>query len=384
MSMKILLADDSITIQKVIGIIFGGDEYALTVVDNGKAAVEKALEISPDVLLIDALMPGMSGYEVCETIRANPALSAKPILILTGSFEPFDEDKAKGCGADDFLAKPFESQQIVAKVKELYELGESRTSTPTQTEPTPAQTFDIPPVIPVETPIAAEPDQEIKPDDIWGAFTSAPEPEAEVPFQAAMPESAIDSDVFAIVNEEPEVQIVPPQTPPSSPADSPADQWLPVEEQAFEFKEETFAELPSAALSGQAPLEDVSFGEISFEEVQINEPAASITEADSFEVPAAAEFSEPVASFTETIIPAFTEPDVQPYSPSASLVTEPVAEFQAQPVAAASIAPLTEEQLKAAIAGVSQEVIQRIVWEVVPELAETLIKEAIDRIKKGL
>ena len=57
MSIKILLADDSITIQKVIGIIFGGEDYSLAVVDNGKAAVDKALEIVPDILLIDALMP---------------------------------------------------------------------------------------------------------------------------------------------------------------------------------------------------------------------------------------------------------------------------------------------------------------------------------------
>src|SRR5450631_4058708 len=134
MSIKILLADDSITIQKVIGIIFGSEEYSLTVVDNGKAAVEKALEIIPDILLIDALMPGMSGYEVCEQIRATPELAAKPILLLTGSFEPFDETKAKSCGADDFLSKPFESQQIVTKVRELVELGSSRTSAPAAAE----------------------------------------------------------------------------------------------------------------------------------------------------------------------------------------------------------------------------------------------------------
>ncbi|HEY5522345.1 MAG TPA: response regulator, partial [Desulfuromonadaceae bacterium] len=126
MSIKVLVADDSITIQKVIGIIFGGDEYSLTVVDNGKAAVDKAREINPDILLIDALMPGMTGYEVAEAVRSIPSLSAKPILILTGSFEPFDEEKAKKCGADDYIAKPFESQQIIAKVKELLEFGRSR------------------------------------------------------------------------------------------------------------------------------------------------------------------------------------------------------------------------------------------------------------------
>lgn len=141
MSIKVLVADDSITIQKVIGIIFGGGDYSLTVVDNGKSAVEKAREINPDILLIDALMPGMSGYEVAEAVRSTPALASKPILILTGSFEPFDEEKAKRCGADDFIAKPFESQQIITKVKELLELGNSRAQQSAQVSP-PQQTSE--------------------------------------------------------------------------------------------------------------------------------------------------------------------------------------------------------------------------------------------------
>src|SRR6185369_5301394 len=204
MSIKILLADDSITIQKVIGIIFGGEEYSLTVVDNGKAALEKAREVSPDVLLIDAIMPGMSGYEVCEAIRATPSLAEKPLLLLTGSFEPFDEVKARSCGADDFLAKPFESQQIITKVREMYLMGVSRTATTAQTavpaeapsfeapsfeapsietpsiEPLSFETpsfetpsfetpsFEPPPFEPPFMPEEARATQEANPDDIWG------------------------------------------------------------------------------------------------------------------------------------------------------------------------------------------------------------------------
>ena len=119
MSIKMLVADDSITIQKVIGIIFGGDDYSLTIVDNGTDAVAKSHEIDPDILLIDALMPGLTGYEVAEAVRSTATLAAKPILILTGSFEPFDEEKAIRCGADGVITKPFESQQIINKVKEL-------------------------------------------------------------------------------------------------------------------------------------------------------------------------------------------------------------------------------------------------------------------------
>ena len=92
MSAKILLADDSITIQKVVGIIFANEDYELVVVDNGSAALDKAREIHPAVMLVDALMPEKSGYEVCEEVRRDPSLAATPLLLLVGAFEPFDEN----------------------------------------------------------------------------------------------------------------------------------------------------------------------------------------------------------------------------------------------------------------------------------------------------
>jgi CheY-like chemotaxis protein len=91
MGNRLLLADDSITIQKVVAIIFANEEFELTVVDNGTAALEKAREIKPDVMLVDALMPGKTGYEVCAEIRRDPNLSSVPLLLLIGAFEPLDE-----------------------------------------------------------------------------------------------------------------------------------------------------------------------------------------------------------------------------------------------------------------------------------------------------
>ena len=336
MSIKILLADDSITIQKVVGIIFGGEEYSLTVVDNGKAAVEKARELNPDVLLIDALMPGMSGYEVCEAVRATPTLSTKPILLLTGSFEPFDEDKAKSCGADDFLAKPFESQQIVTKVKELVELGSSRSGAP-GAEPA----FEPETLVPPPVPETAEEPAEA--NDIWGAFTS---PEEEIPAAepaAASTEPAEDFDIATMV-EESEALIAPPEE------ESTGTQWIPVEEETFEFEDEGPAETPAPAFSEPEPaVEAGAYGDTDF----------------GVEVP---------------------EPDVPQFEMAPVTEPEPVAEQPAAPVvaqAAAVQAALTEEQLREALAAASKDVIERIVWEVVPDLAEVLIKEAIRKIKEG-
>lgn len=335
MSIKVLVADDSITIQKVIGIIFGGDEYSLTVVDNGKSAVDKAREINPDILLIDALMPGMTGYEVVEVIRSTPSLAAKPILILTGTFEPFDEEKAKKCGADDFIAKPFESQQIVTKVKELLELGSSRAKAAQASPPQPApeilreQTpevsaliFDIPTPVFDQQPEALQP---AAPADIWGAFTPKVEPPVEAvsaPVVAAPSVVAVEPDVFAIVTEESDAQLLQAAITTDTQPHHTGSQWVPVEENTFEFEEEAIA-------------------------------------------------GPPVFEAT----PAFEEPP--------ALESVSVAEM-ATPAATPPTASLTEEQLKAAITSASKEVIERIVWEIVPDLAEALIRDAIRKIKEGV
>jgi len=417
MSIKILLADDSITIQKVVGIIFGGEDYSLTVVDNGKTAVEKAGEINPDVLLIDALMPGMSGYEVCEAVRSNPALSTKPILLLTGSFEPFDENKAKACGADDFIAKPFESQQIVSKVKELFELGQQRASAPT-IAPTIAPEIIAPPVIEtnvVTTPVFAESETkfeeaqpaaftpEISPFEttslspeppmtatqtatpaIWDAFTPA-EPTPVIANRTEEVGLAMPSDdVFAMVQEEPEAvapqQATAVEATPHQHVDS---QWIPVEEQSFEFQEEEVAEIPPAVFDEPPPLsEKTEFDESPFEAVNTPafEPTSPFGELSAVALDAPAAIS---AATTEIGISPF-ETSYQE-SPSPKGVEEATA--IAQPTAAVETAApqtLSEEQLKVALASVSKDVIERIVWEVVPDLAEAMIKEAIRKIKEGL
>ena len=420
MSIKLLVADDSITIQKVIGIIFGGEEYSLTVVDNGRSAIEKAREICPDVLLIDALMPGMTGYEVAEAVRATPALAHKPILILTGSFEPFDEEKARKSGADDFLAKPFESQQIVNKVKELAELGASREQSAPAPQPAAAAFAPAPPVAPAAFTEAQAPVFPEQPTtapaalatDIWGAFTTESEtPPAAPPEPAAVAaplspafEFAAEPDVFAIVNEEDNYQLLQPSAAMNAAPQSTGSQWIPVEEHTFEFEEETVADIPAASDPLQAPaFPDYAFGDIAFVDDSLptdsavasvpEPPAAPAAPAFSPAEPAFA-FDEPVSAF-EAPLTAFEEPPQAAFpsaAPAFSAPTAPLADTKAaadaapaafSPDAAPAAPLLTEEQLKAAISAASKDVIERIVWEVVPDLAEELIKEAIRKIQEG-
>lgn len=123
MAKKILLADDSITIQKVISITFSSEDYELVIVGDGDAAVKKAKETRPDLIMADVAMPGKTGYEVCESVKGDPALANVPVLLLAGTFEPLDKDEALRVGADDSIVKPFESQELLDKVRELLSRG---------------------------------------------------------------------------------------------------------------------------------------------------------------------------------------------------------------------------------------------------------------------
>ena len=150
MSKKLLLADDSITIQKVIGITFAGDDFDLTVVSDGDSALEKARTEHPDLILADVFMPGINGYELCTAVKQDPALRNIPVLLLTGTFEPFDEGRATDCGAEGWIAKPFESQTLIHKVEELLVMAAERASRVEET-PIPA------PVAVPQSPIGEPP-----------------------------------------------------------------------------------------------------------------------------------------------------------------------------------------------------------------------------------
>jgi CheY-like chemotaxis protein len=117
---KILLADDSLTIQKVVELTFSDSEYDLACVSNGQRALDRIAggEI-PDLILADVVMPEKNGYEVCEAIKGNPATARVPVVLLSGTFEPFDRDRAERLGCDAIVSKPFDSQQLLRQVEAL-------------------------------------------------------------------------------------------------------------------------------------------------------------------------------------------------------------------------------------------------------------------------
>jgi CheY-like chemotaxis protein len=174
MSKKLLLADDSITIQKVIGITFANEDYALSVVDNGDAALERARVEQPDLILADVFMPGKNGYELCAAVKAEASLRHIPVLLLAGTFEPFDEAKARKAGAEGWIAKPFESQALIDRVEELLARAQAAAAA------RPSAPAESPPVAAVASaPVTAVEEEDSEPD-LWAELGPVVAPTVDV------------------------------------------------------------------------------------------------------------------------------------------------------------------------------------------------------------
>lgn len=200
MGKKILLADDSITIQKVIELTFSDEDFEVVTVGNGRLAIERVQDVRPDIVLCDIIMPEKDGYEVCDYIKKNPNLTNVPVLLLTGAFEPFDQERAARVGSDGFLAKPFEPQTLIAKVKDLLSQAASRRAA--------AAPVAAPPVArPASTPPMPSPFTVPAPPPVPAPAFQAPAPPAYTPPPAPPA---------------PPVYTPPPSPPPPAPPAAPA------------------------------------------------------------------------------------------------------------------------------------------------------------------
>jgi CheY-like chemotaxis protein len=462
MSKKLLLADDSITIQKVIGITFANEDYELTVVDNGNAALEKAREVHPDLVLADVFMPGRNGYELCSAIKQDPALSRVPVLLLTGTFEPFDEDKAKNAGADSWIAKPFESQTLIDRVEQLLSAAPAATAeavapavqvetveTVETIEHNEAVAAELSaagwddPEVPEPTPSAPLPPAE---EDIWSSIAfdeedlqpAAPELEEEFLFE---------EETFSEVPE-PAAQTISPPSPsaPSTPEPAPADEtvalaeaeepdWGDFEEEILaldesdileaeelvkdEDEEFVFAVEDAAEPAGEdaSPAQDFIFEEEPVEagagdrlamETAFDDAPGTIADDGAAEwefhdeeggdaLATAKPFEAEDWDFDLTDEPATSR---EPMSPAASTSPGPEAaavasaetivsptplpgiEEQAASLSESDLEKIVEQMVGAVIERLANRTLEKVAWEVVPDLAESLIREEIRKIKE--
>jgi CheY-like chemotaxis protein len=131
----LLLADDSVTIQRVIELTFADEDVQVVAVSDGDQAIAQLEASPPDIVLADVGMPGKNGYEVAEHMKRSPRLAHIPVVLLTGAFEPVDRARLEGAGCDGVLAKPFEPQLVIGRVKDL--LSKPRQASAPQAPPPP-------------------------------------------------------------------------------------------------------------------------------------------------------------------------------------------------------------------------------------------------------
>ena len=146
---KLLLADDSVTIQRVIELTFADEDVQVVAVGDGQQAIDRVRADRPDIVLADVGMPERDGYEVAAFIKGDPSLAHIPVLLLTGAFEPVDEARARAVGCDGVLVKPFEPQMVISRVRDLL-AGRKGSASTTTAMPAPPQSE------PAEAPASLE------------------------------------------------------------------------------------------------------------------------------------------------------------------------------------------------------------------------------------
>jgi CheY-like chemotaxis protein len=119
MPKTLLLADDSVTIQRVIELTFAHEDVRVVSVSDGRRAVQWLEGEWPDIVLADVDVPEVDGYEIAEHVKTSPRLKDVPVVLLAGAFEPVDQDRVEAIGCEGVLVKPFEPQQLIGRVKEL-------------------------------------------------------------------------------------------------------------------------------------------------------------------------------------------------------------------------------------------------------------------------
>lgn len=122
---KILIVDDDANITELIRLYLDKEGFLTTCAANGKIAMEKFQSENPSLIILDIMMPEMDGWQVCREIRRT---SNVPIIMLTAKGETFDKVLGLELGADDYMAKPFETKELVARVKAVLRRYESKES----------------------------------------------------------------------------------------------------------------------------------------------------------------------------------------------------------------------------------------------------------------
>jgi CheY-like chemotaxis protein len=358
MGKKILLADDSVTIQKIVELTFEGEGFDLEVVADGHEALERAEASPPDLVLADSTMPGLSGVELCRKIREHPVLKPIPVILLTNSFDDFNRADGDAAGVTAYVEKPFESQALLDQLHEL--LSEEGLTSPAAVEPAelrpPADDVDL---------ISEEPEEEVAPtpaerEELLEAFHEATAP----------PAPGEETEELLILED-----VVEEETPVEEPPLPTEDVLSPIEEPAIS------AEEPPATTP---------------ERVESAAPEPEEEQEELEELPAEEEAPdpEPFISTMEPTKAAFGLTEEHP--PADEHSPEPPTDDVTAATAASGV--LLEESVGDAVRAYVDQLIHQAVEELeptitaklverleatFPSISERIIREEIEKLKRG-
>ena len=123
---KILIVDDVQKNVQVLGTLLKNENYSLVIAQNGKEAIERAVKIQPDIILLDINMPGMDGIEVCTVLKENDEIKEVPVIFLTAQNTTISKVKGFSVGAADYIEKPYDPAELLARVATHLEIKFSR------------------------------------------------------------------------------------------------------------------------------------------------------------------------------------------------------------------------------------------------------------------
>jgi CheY-like chemotaxis protein len=350
MEKKILVADDSLTIQKVVELTFTDSDYQLTCVSNGALALEAVRKDPPDLILADVVMPEKNGYEICEEVKKNPATAEIPVVLLAGTFEPFDRERAERLHCDAIVSKPFDSHQLFRQVESLLANRPpvSRrtgpiTRDPLEASPAAVHPFPAAPPTPFEAGFAEE--------DFTGSIRNLRGVGRDEPLENLYGPEDVDSALAAFQAVEP----VPAPAPPAQERRAEVPAAASVSRITDPIAPRPVEEVPDAA-SPYLPEDDGRTQRIEVARYQTPSEAAS---------PAApAHAPEPAAT-----------PSVSVPTPGSGPRTE---------LSDAEIEALAERVARRVIEKLSERIVREIAWDVVPETAELVVRERIRELESGV
>ena len=122
MTKKVLIVEDEENISLALRYLIKGEGYEVMIARDGEEALAMVEETPPDLMLLDVMMPKRDGYDVCQTIRGNPAWRTIKIIMLSAKGRDIEVEKGMALGADDYMTKPFSTRDLAAKVRAM--LGE--------------------------------------------------------------------------------------------------------------------------------------------------------------------------------------------------------------------------------------------------------------------